>query len=1220
MDKPHSSFYSMSRFLLFCGLLAAIVVFGTRDVATQAAELGPDFSGGLFADSPSRVPVTVASEAMRVRAVEIDLASMTLDSAEQQPIEQLELNLFDDTRLTAILDNVQRNPSGSVTWSGTIDGDPYGHANFVVRDGVMVGGLSYQQAQYGVRLSPEGVQYIMQIDPRLYAEEANDYIPVEGTSVTPKQATAQSIDDGSIIDVIVGYTPDARNVVGGTAAIEALIELAFVETNTSYKNSNAVQRIALVHMFETADSENSTSTSTNLSQWRAVSDGQYDEVHALRDTYHADFAKLITGTTACGIAYLQTSANNVFFEDDAFGVSLHSCAVGNYTFGHELGHNMGLRHDWYVDGNITPFAYAHGFTNYQDGWRTVMAYNNRCSAASGSCTRLMYFSNPNNIYGGDPMGINSGGPTNCVQGSTTIEPQTCQADNTSVLNSQAATNSQFRVSQITWTGANGTDWNDAGNWEIIQGPANRPGGATSTVNRVPLSIDDVVIPGGLANYPTISSGTIVAREMVIQTGATLNMTGGTLTVSGLRWEEQGTGQFNGTGGTVIFHSSFDQTLTANANSMFNDVQFGNGNTQVVTLNSNLDINGNVTFSAGVSFKAGANTINIAGNFSDPASGFSAETSTVIFDGTAQTVDKTTTKTLLTEDFSAYPTCGCTASPPGGWGRSGNGSGFRFGNGQVYHWDDSTDAWLFTAGVTLEPGVNYTFSLDNWSWSQATSNLTIAYGTSQSSGAMNTTIGTLTDAQIPTLSQTSQFSFTVASSGTYYIGIHSVQSSFYTFLDNISLIGQSSLNFHNLEVASGETDFLKEVTVNGNLQTSTGGVADFGTNALTVEGVVSNNGSLKQTQTVANGVTSEFGRIKDALGTTDKYYGVEITPSTGSMGNTTVEIKGGQTCEASGIVSSGVQRCYVITPTTSQTSATRFYYRSVEQGSNTTPDVYQQVSPRSAAATWAKISPSGQGGSGDAVWTDASLTSYGTFALAESNAIVTLSGPTTMLEGNSGNTTLTYTATLNADISSGFAVPYTVSDGTANAVSDYIDNDGALSFAGTAGEQKTFTVDIVGDTSDENNETFVVALNTPSNGDVTVAGSPITTTIIDDDGAYLTINHTSGAVGSKFIVTGANFQASSTVSLTIGWPSRMVETVVATVNSDGSGGFVVTLDTTAYALAGDYTVTATDSNGGGAGTGSASFALTSSGTVHTGSSGTTVVIGMPYSVNLPIVFK
>ncbi|MEM7281892.1 MAG: sterol desaturase family protein, partial [Pseudomonadota bacterium] len=175
----------------------------------------------------------------------------------------------------------------------------------------------------------------------------------------------------------------------------------------------------------------------------------------------------------------------------------------------------------------------------QDSWRTVMAYNNRCSAAGTGCTRLQYFSNPNNTYGGDPMGISSTGPSNCTVGSTSPEPQTCAANNTSILNSNAASNSQFRISQITWTGANGTNWNDAANWEIIQGAANAVGGSTTTVNRVPLGIDDVVIPNGLGNYPTISSGSMVAREVVIENGATLNMTGGTLSVSGSRWEEQG---------------------------------------------------------------------------------------------------------------------------------------------------------------------------------------------------------------------------------------------------------------------------------------------------------------------------------------------------------------------------------------------------------------------------------------------------------------------------------------------------------------------------------------------------------------------------------------------------------------------------------------------------------------------------------------------------------
>lgn len=906
--------------------LAAILLFSASSLASAQS----DAPVRLFTNLTTREVVTVADEASRIRLVEVNPDALGLNT---NVVESISFDLFADVPVTAILDEMRRNPSGSVLWSGKVAGDETSHVNFVVRDGIMMGAIAMGLEKYEVRVSPEGVQYIMQVDAARFDESEADFIPVAGESVTPQRSANRGIDDGSIIDVIVGYTPEARAAVGTVAAIESLIELAMQETNIGYANSNVSQRVMLVHMFETADSENGNSTSALLGQWRATSDGRFDEIHALRDTYHGDFAHLITEVSGCGVAYLQTTPNDANFEDDAFGVTTYSCATGNYTYGHELGHNMGLRHDWYVDHDTTPFSYAHGFTNYADSWRTVMAYNNRCSAASGSCSRLLYFSNPNVTYNGDPMGVAGTTPATCIANSTIPEPESCVANNASVLQSQNATNSQFRISQITWTGAADDDWNNAANWDIVQGAANRSSGASSTtVNRVPLSIDDVVIPTGLATYPTISSGSMTAREVVIETGATLNMTDGTLTVTGTRWEEQGTGQFNGTGGTVIFDSPLDQSVMANAASTFNDVQFGNGNAQSVMVASDLDIDGNLTISTGATVDAGSYTIEVAGNWDDQASGFSADTSTIIFDGTTQSVDKVTTKTLISEDFSAYPTCGCTTAAPAGWARSGDGFAFLFGNSTAYHWHDSTDAWLFTQAVQLQAGVNYTFSFDHLKGGGSTSTITAAYGLAQNSAAMSTTIGDLTNAEITTSFQNAQFSFTVATSGTYYLGIHSTQTSFYNRLDNISLIGSQDLTFYDLQVASGEADFVENVVINNNLQTDANAIADFGANDVSVEGTVTNNGTIRQTKDVSGvGVLVEFGRIQNAAGTVDKYYGADITPTSAAFGSTTVDIQGNGTCSVTaGTVTNTIDRCHEITPTTNGQPATvRFYYHESE---------------------------------------------------------------------------------------------------------------------------------------------------------------------------------------------------------------------------------------------------------------------------------------------------
>jgi len=58
----------------------------------------------------------------------------------------------------------------------------------------------------------------------------------------------------------------------------------------------------------------------------------------------------------------------------------------------------------------------------------------------------------------------------------------------------------------------------------------------------------------------------------------------------------------------------------------------------------------------------------------------------------------------------------------------------------------------------------------------------------------------------------------------------------------------------------------------------GAVLDLTRRALTVEGVLTNDGALSQTRGVGEGTATNFLRITNMAGTETKYYGVDITPS------------------------------------------------------------------------------------------------------------------------------------------------------------------------------------------------------------------------------------------------------------------------------------------------------------------------------------------------------
>lgn len=105
------------------------------------------------------------------------------------------------------------------------------------------------------------------------------------------------------------------------------------------------------------------------------------------------------------------------------------------------------------------------------------------------------------------------------------------------------------------------------------------------------------------------------------------------------------------------------------------------------------------------------------------------------------------------------------------------------------------------------------------------------------------------------------------------------------------------------------------------------------------------------------------------------------------------------------------------------------------------------------------------------------------------------GNATVVEGDSGTKTMTFTVTLSQATGSPVTARYATADGTATAGSDYNATSGTLTFA--AGEtSKTINVAVRGDTLAEAAEAFRVVLSNPTGA--TIASATGTGTITDND--------------------------------------------------------------------------------------------------------------------------
>ena len=407
--------------------------------------------GGLFLQSSATgtLGVTDHPAVTRYRYVDVDFDELLREDGSPKSTEPgyaLILNLFDDVVHTALLDRIEYIPGNDFTWLGYLEGEPHSQVTFVVGDGVLVGNIIMPGASFQVRYAGNGVHAVCEIDQSAFPPELPPVpAPVGATVVASDLLGAQ--DQKPSIDVLVVYTPQARTAAGGSKRMRELIQLAVAETNQSYQNSQLDQRLNLVH-YEEVDYEEESFPEA-LSHLTHPTDGVMDNVHELRDEYAADeVVLLIEDFTACGLAWLMMEVSPDF-ETYAFAVVNQSCATGNYSFGHELGHNMGAQHDWYEylqSAGLAPaYHYSFGYVNAPAGWRTVMAYNAECEDRGLDCLRLPYWSNPDLALDGEPMGVPEGTSTSCVPGE--YDPN-CDADNRKTLNATASTVAGFRGSTL----------------------------------------------------------------------------------------------------------------------------------------------------------------------------------------------------------------------------------------------------------------------------------------------------------------------------------------------------------------------------------------------------------------------------------------------------------------------------------------------------------------------------------------------------------------------------------------------------------------------------------------------------------------------------------------------------------------------------------------------------------------------------------------------------
>ncbi|MFN2295425.1 MAG: M12 family metallo-peptidase [Candidatus Promineifilaceae bacterium] len=405
MNRNKMPIVGIIAFLLLT--MAISLLFGLPNAMAGEATLFVD----LTQEQPAQDSLALEDPLQEEGVSQARWVEINWDALKNPQTNQLKIDLFDGETISAVHNRTDLSTSAEgYVWVGHLVGDPYSSVTLSVVGNMLTGSISPGGIERYIILSRDGRQMLQEIDleNRIEVEGPADAIPAPLASAQVDQDTALYCEDGSRIDLLVAYTPGAREYAGGKNAIEALINQRVADMNTANINSGLSFTYRLVHVMETSYPDTGD-VLTDLERLRLSNDEFLNDVLQARDQYLADMVSLIIGQSTvnnyCGVGYLMTSLTTSF-APTALNVSaldyVGSAMCSPLTMAHEFGHNMGNQHDransTYTN---TVLPYSYGYQSPDKTFRTIMAY--QCSGTS--CPRINQWSNPDISYMGKPTGV-----------------------------------------------------------------------------------------------------------------------------------------------------------------------------------------------------------------------------------------------------------------------------------------------------------------------------------------------------------------------------------------------------------------------------------------------------------------------------------------------------------------------------------------------------------------------------------------------------------------------------------------------------------------------------------------------------------------------------------------------------------------------------------------------------------------------------------------------
>jgi hypothetical protein len=251
--------------------------------------------------------------------------------------------------------------------------------------------LTYvDQSLYGDIDLADGGDYLIE----QYDDEYHLWIQVDQTKYSDRESAlphmrmdelvAQGRADRTteaVYSVTVYYTKGFKR---STPNVEAFVEELLAETNAGYINSKIPIRIKL-HCLLPSSVPDNMGAKVTLGTF-AWSKGSSNNLRRSADTTVLLVDKFSGVGGTCGKNYFDRISDG-----RTIGVVSKSCALGDYGFGHQIGHGFGLSTDRRVASSSST-NYAYGYIIKKRKYRTIMASDDKGEK------RVNYYSNPSVKY------------------------------------------------------------------------------------------------------------------------------------------------------------------------------------------------------------------------------------------------------------------------------------------------------------------------------------------------------------------------------------------------------------------------------------------------------------------------------------------------------------------------------------------------------------------------------------------------------------------------------------------------------------------------------------------------------------------------------------------------------------------------------------------------------------------------------------------------------